>query len=93
MSDIISTTLEQLGGRKFLAMIGARIVSEAGATLRLRLPRASKGVDVVTIEYTPDDTYRMTFALGDKIVSVFQEVYNDFLQKIFTEQTGLYTTL
>lgn len=87
------TILAQLGGTRFLAMTGARIISDSETTLTMHLPQAKDGIKTVSIELCPDDTYRMAFRGEGATREIDSGVYNDQLQQIFTERTGLSTTL
>jgi hypothetical protein len=53
--------------------------------------------DVCRIEYTVDDTYKMTFLkiVGHQLVEVevFDGIYYDDLKKVFESFTGLYLSL
>lgn len=92
------TIFEQLGGRQFIAMTGAKNFVADGDVLRFKLPKCKKGINYVAITLMPDDTYTVCF---NKIVkqtevteiSKREFVYEDNLQEIFTLETGLYTRL
>jgi len=100
-NQVANTILEQLGGRRFQVMTGAKnfVGSESG--LSFRLPGAGgftkHGINVVSIELTPADTYVMLFSrLRAGVLTVLAEhhdVYFDSLQEIFTRETGLVTHL
>jgi hypothetical protein len=91
--------LEQLGGKRFLAMTGAYSLTGSADALSMRLPRgpAGKRVGGVRITLDPSDTYTLVaFKLcGMKVVESFREsgIYCDQLAETFTEATGLYTSL
>ena len=102
MSDtrVASVILQQLGGKRFTGMTGAKNLVADETSLRFALPRNPKKVTHVQIDLTPSDTYRMIFwncGLGKNfhmdIVSQVEDVYAEDLQNIFTESTGLYTRL
>jgi hypothetical protein len=94
---IAKTILEQLGGNRFIAMTGAKNLLSQDNALTFKIGRNSSQVNFVKIELTPDDTYTMTFSNMNinriKEIKKLEGVYNDMLQNIFTETTGLYTTL
>jgi|ERR1035437_2320425 hypothetical protein len=107
--EVAETILEQLGGRKFIAMTGARDISGLSSVgiagecdgLSFKLPGGGgftkNGINYVKITLTPDDTYTMTFLRirGTKIHDVEQHhgVYCDQLQTMFTSVTGLAVSL
>ncbi len=94
--------LANLGGRKFVAMTGAKnMVASDSRTLSFRLPGGSgfckNGINHVTITLDPSDTYTVTFnrIRGTKVVEVAKhsDVYCDMLTAIFKAETGLETSL
>jgi len=93
------TLLQQLGGRKFIAMTGAKdlMVDRENKSLHMKLGRNSKGINHLKITYMPDDTYTMDFGrirnLDYKVVRSVKGVYAEALQDVFTEVTGMYTSL
>jgi hypothetical protein len=98
---IALTILEQLGGRRFAAMTGARRFLSAEAGLHFQLPArlAKSGIQYVHIDLDLGaDLYRMTFmrltaARSVVTVSQFEGIFCDQLQEIFTRETGLQTSL
>lgn len=106
---VARTIIEQLGGHKFIAMTGVKDLLSDGNTLRMRLPRNASKANRLWVTLDADDTYTMrffkftagrlnkkTFAWSDdKTVEVveYNGVYCDQLQSIFTEVTGMYTSL
>ena len=93
------TLLQQLGGRKFIAMTGAKdlMVDRENKSLHMKIGRNSKGINHLKITYMPDDTYTMDFGrirkLDYKVVRSVKGVYAEALQDVFTEVTGMYTSL
>lgn len=93
--------LEQLGGQKFLAMTAATKLlsfSEPGhGGLQFKLPRrgarAKLGIDAVRITLELSDTYTMDFFKGMEKVRSIGSLYSDDLRRVFTEVTGLETSL
>ena len=94
--------LDQLGGDKFISMTGCTNIfqSNEGQTLSMHLPKNESKAKYLRITLT-DDLYLMEF-LGVKqkrfhgdiyTVEKYEDVYDDMLQEIFTEVTGLYTSL
>lgn len=94
---IAETILQQLGGNRFRAMTGAYSFAYGDRTLSFRLPRNPKGIMGVRIKLNPLDTYDVEFLsmrkFEVKIKSKAEMVYNDQLQAVFTENTGLHTKL
>ena len=97
--------LAQLGGQRFLAMTGAYSLTGSADALSMRLPVKStkNGCGGVRITLDSDDTYTLvaiklagSFAKGNvRAVECFKEsgIYCDQLAEMFTEATGLYTSL
>ena len=91
--------LQQLGGRKFIAMTGANnfVKNDKAKSIIFKLPRAKSGIKYVRITLTSMDVYNIEFisARGSNIktVATAKGVYNDELQSVFTQYTGLYTSL
>lgn len=104
---IAKTVLEQLGGRRFCALTGARdfvvLHGTADGTRRpglaFRLPSyfAQKGINAIRITLQPSDTYRVEFSRvrGVKMHPVSEHIgiYWDGLAALFTAETGLVTAL
>lgn len=93
--------LNQLGGRRFIAMTGAKNLTSDGNALIFRLPSTrdyvKEGINVVKITLTADDDYTVEFSRMrglkfDRLHTV-DGVYCDMLQDIFTSYTGLDTTI
>ena len=93
------TTIKQLGGNKFIAMTGAKnfVQDSKKKSISFKIGRAKKSINYVRITLNGMDTYDMEFlrARGGKITVVAKHkgIYNDQLQDIFTQETGLYTHL
>ena len=94
-----NTLLQQLGGGKFIAMTGAKnlMVDQKEKSLHMRIGKNSNGINHVKITLKPDDTYKMDFGrirkLDYKVVRSVTGVYAEALRDVFTEVTGLYTSL
>jgi hypothetical protein len=98
--EIAETILQQLGGRSFTAMTGARSYTSIEKGLMFQLPArfAKNGINKVRIYLTPRDTYMVEFwRIGPKLklshISTHEDVYADSLRELFESQTGLYLTL
>lgn len=91
------TILEQLGGRRFILMTGAKDFVGSDAALTFRIPKAKNGVNRVRVTLNAMDLYDVeTFAVcGSKFrVGLTQSgIYADRLQSAFTLLTGLFTNL
>ena len=97
---VAETILAQLGGRRFIAMTGAKSFIDPGnGGLMFALPSGTtkNKANRVQVFLTPRDTYRVAFtayrAGNSKPVSEFDDVYCTDLANLFTAETGLYTTL
>lgn len=93
------TILQQLGGRKFIAMTGAKnfVKSDKDKYIIFQIGRNKTSANFVKIALNSMDLYDMEFiqmrAGNKKILKAYNGVYNDMLQDIFTEFTGMYTHL
>lgn len=91
--------LRQLGGKKFLAMTGAKNVVGDDSMLMFSLPNklAARGINKVRITLTPADTYLVEFfnIRGTRVTPIdsVDDVYCDNLTDIFEDRTGLYVNL
>ena len=94
---VSKTILAQLGGQRFIAMTGANSFTGSTSTLTFRLPKNSKGVKGVRITLDPTDTYTVEFLAMRKFEVVMlakcEGVYCDMLREVFTDNTGLATSL
>jgi len=65
--------------------------------MSFRVPRAKDGINFVKIRLNGKDLYDMEFGMirGFKYFpkKIVNDVYNDQLQEMFTDNTGLYTSL
>lgn len=92
-ADII---LQQLGGRRFLVMTGAKASRDGENTLHLQFP--SGKVKTLTIELMPADTYTLK-AYGPwragkrKTLHESDDVYAENLRSIVSDWTGLALSL
>ena len=98
---VATTILEQLGGRRFLAMTGAKHLVGTETSLGFTLPGTPgfvrQGINRVQITLTPMDTYIVAFCRstkkGWKEVDRCEDIYAENLQECFTRVTGLATRL
>lgn len=91
--------LKQLGGRKFIAMTGAKqfVRDDKNRAIMFKIPKAKNGINYIRITLTSMDLYDIEFisfrGTNVKTVATEKGVYNDNLQKLFTKHTGLNTSL
>jgi len=91
--------LKQLGGNKFIAMTGAKhfFKDDSEARLSFKIVKNCKGVNYVNIKLNSMDLYDIEFSsirgLNTTLKSKATGVYNDQLQSVFTENTGMETHL
>jgi hypothetical protein len=92
--------LQQLGGRKFIAMTGAKNFAKNDPKKQITFKiggGAKGGINYVRITLTSMDLYNIEFlkARGTdlKVVALEKGVYNDQLQQMFTKHTGMHTKL
>ena len=101
--SVAGTILKQLGGNKFITMTGSKNFISDDYSLRMNLSRNDSGANRLEISLNSMDTYdlhfyrqttsRKTFETKITTKSKVEGVYNDQLQKIFTDVTKLYTRL
>ena len=93
---VARTILNQLGGKQFTALTGAKDFVAGEDRLIFRIGRNPKRVTHVRVTLLPSDTYLMEFIrVRAGIVDTLHEasgVYFDQLQDIFEAHTGLLTT-
>ena len=95
------TTLDQLGGNKFIMMTGARdfIYSKKDNHIAFKIPRAAQNINFIKITLTAMDLYNIEFGhinkktFDYKVIKTILGLYNDQLQSIFTQETKLNTYL
>jgi hypothetical protein len=94
---IAATILEQLGGRRFLAMTGARDLLAIDGGLQFKFPNRSPAPNCCKIILTPADLYDVTFyrlrGFDANVTATAEGLYFDQLQEVFTRETGLDTHL
>ena len=97
--EIAQTIKDQLGGRIFSVMTGAKnFVALNGGGLSFKVGRNCKGVNRVSVLYdTASDLYGVEFGRlrGSqyKVLTKIDGVYCDQLQSVFTTHTGLETRI
>ena len=89
--------VKQLGGRRFILMTGAFDFLELDGGVLFKLPGGGgftkRQIDRVEIILEWNDTYRVMFKKGEGTISEHEGIYNDQLQELFAEETGLDTHL
>jgi hypothetical protein len=99
---VANTILEQLGGRRFMAMTGANTFIGSATGLSFKLPKSKDGANVVRIELTPLDLYdietvsvRRSKTKGITFTTKTQVsgIYCDVLESTIARITGLATRL
>jgi len=101
---VAKTILAQLGGNRFAVMTGAKNLmhgadSNGSPYLSFKLPSrfATNGINFVRVTLTPADDYKVEFVkvwgMNLKTIAVREGVYADTLRSVFTEATGLDTSL
>lgn len=101
--NIAKTILQQLGGQRFITMTGARnFVAFPAPGLQFDLPCNSmvkNHIKRVHVILDPSDTYTVLTMSKKRGQLEYVEVervsgvYCDMLERIFTDMTGLYTSL
>ena len=96
------TLLKQLGGRKFMMMVGAKGIARDKDGLHMKIGRNSKSISHVVIDYNRGkDLYDMKFLrvrmskgqMKVKVVKQVKGIYADQLHDTFEKHTGLYTRM
>jgi len=94
------TTIDQLGGHRFIMMTGAKnfIFDHKKNALTFSIGRGAKGgVNFVQVRLNGLDLYDLSFyrkwGTNFRLISQENDLYFDQLQPIFTENTGFYTSL
>jgi hypothetical protein len=95
--EVAETILHQLGGRRFIAMTGAKSLVGSPDALQFRIGKADRGINSVRVVLTVQDDYRMEFyryrAGTLTLIEARDGIYHDQLAIAFTQATGLTTSL
>ncbi len=96
-NNVATEILNQLGGNRFLAMTGAQVMGDGNALI-IKLPRISKASAFkVTLDLATDTYIAQVYrGRGMKIKAHGGPIYQlhaEDLAGVFTEATGLVTTL
>ena len=94
---VAQTILRQLGGNKFIAMTGAMNLLATDKGLQCKIGTgATDGITHLRIDLV-NDLYTMTFlkvrGTNIKTIATVEMVYADRLRDVFTEKTGMHTSL
>lgn len=101
-NEIVSTMMHQLGGTRFIAMTGSKPeykdISTNSPIICFKLSKNSSKCNYFKVQYmNGSDLYKIDFIKIRKenidVLHTYDNIYSDQLQTIFTEVTGLYTTL
>jgi len=99
-SQVANTILDQLGGRRFMQMTGAKTFVATDEGLQFKLPRglAQNGINSVVINLNPHtDLYNVYFhkikGADVREVAFVLDVDAENLQRTFTANTNLETSL
>jgi hypothetical protein len=98
ISDIANIIYNQLGANRFAMMTGAKNFVAGDNFLMFSIGKNQSVYNKVRITLTPDDLYDLEFfkmnRLGDiSKTQKFEGVYAEQLQDLFTQVTGLYTSM
>lgn len=95
--EIAETILRQLGGNKFVVMVGPKQMAHGDRSLMFKIGKNSSKANQVTIRLEENDTYSVTFHSFRKMelkdLKKYENVYDDMLVNIFETYTGLATSL
>lgn len=96
---VAQTILEQLGGRRFVAMTGAKDFVAVEEGLRMRLPSnlTRQRITHITVTLNASDTYKVVAqkvrGATVKEMARCDECYCDQLREAFEDMTGMVTSL
>ncbi len=96
--SVAQTILKQLGGNRFIVMTGSYNFVSSDNRLTMHLRKNNLKAKYLTITLNSMDTYDLKFSsfnrkLDEVIKSEIKNVHCSDLQKIFTNETGLYINL
>lgn len=96
---VANTILAQLGGRRFIAMTGAKDLTGGSDSLFFSVGRNAKRINRVKVTLTAADDYTVEFGRYSPKnftytpVETVEGVYCENLTDVFTQGTGLLTSL
>jgi hypothetical protein len=97
--SVANTILQQIGGRRFVAMTGAKSFVGGDDFLSFKLPSnfAKDGINYVKITLAPNDTYTIDMmrlrGMNATPVWFSEDIYADVLRDVIERHTGLSLTL
>jgi hypothetical protein len=92
---VATEILRQLGGRRFLAMTGAKIMSFESLDEKRKWPGLLIHFPIgkikrIKIALAPSDTYTLQFMTKTgKVINELDDIYADVLQRVISDHTGL----
>jgi len=103
MSNQIAQTIAEQIGRRAFFMLGAKDFTHGDASLKFRVGRNAKGVNLVRVLLADDDTHpvtawrgrtnRKTLDYPETVIGEMSDVYVDSLHSALESLTGMYTHL
>lgn len=98
--SVALSILDQLGGRRFLIMTGAKnlLAEPNGLTLSIPARMAKNGITGMSITLTADDLYEVEFFKNNwkkrtkSTVSAHSGIGCEQLRELFTRETGLHAS-
>lgn len=95
---VATEILRQLGGAQFTVMVGAHGLLASPTSLQFKIGGGAKdGINAVTVELVPADTYTVSFWTVGKHGALrhaeVTDVYCDTIQEVFEQHTGFFCTL
>ena len=101
-TQVAKIILQQIGGRRFVAMTGSHDFINLGNGLRMSLSRNKTsanrleiiyngGADLYNVRFYRQSINHKTFEVTIKDIKTIDGVYCNILEDIFTDVTGLYT--
>lgn len=96
--SVAQTILQQLGGRHFISMTGAKNLTAHANALSFRIPTAPRNrINYVKVTLNAMDTYDVEFftirGANSAVKGYHEGIYADKLRGLFEDETGLRTSL
>lgn len=100
-NQVADTILQQLGGRRFSVLTGAKnftcTANDPALSFRLSANSTKNRINHVKISLNASDLYDVTFTAihGSKVKEIYEaeDVYAENLLDVFEDITGLFATL
>lgn len=96
-NEVANTILQQLGGNRFAVMTGSKNFLADGQSLRFNVGRNSRSINFVRVTLNTNDLYDVEFSFlraGKLSLRASEsDVFCGDLRRVFTDKTGLYTSL